>query len=81
MPVEYTLAEFQKIIRQKMELPKEMALMCFVNKKLLKLGDFQFLILNIKCYIDSTIEQIYKENKDDDDILYITLTDIATYGL
>ena len=43
MPVEYTFAEFQQIIRQKMQLPKEMALMCFVdNKKLLKLGIFNF---------------------------------------
>ena len=41
MPVDYTLAEFQHIIRQKMQLPKETALMFFVkNKKLLKLGCF-----------------------------------------
>ena len=30
--------------------------------------------------IDNTIDQIYKEHKDDDDILYITVTDVAPYG-
>jgi len=67
MPEDYNLSEFQHIVRQKMQLSKETAIMFFVNNK------------NIP-KLDSTMLEVYEQHKDEDSILYITVADVAAFG-
>ena len=66
VPKDLSLSQFMFVIRKRIKIPPEKAIILFVNNKVLS-GS-------------TLISQIYEEEKDDDLFLYCCVTQESTFG-
>jgi GABA(A) receptor-associated protein len=66
VPVDTTMGQFLMVIRQRIKLKPNEAIFLFVNSSIIPTGDY--------------IGDVYANNKDHDNLLYITYSKENTFG-
>ena len=66
VPSDLTMSQFQYVVRKRIKLKPETALFLFINDKIMNSSQL--------------LSNIYKENKDEDEFLYVIYSGENTFG-